>query len=445
VTYGFADADACASCELASGNDYCSPTLLTATLAADPDDGSAVPVGFGPDTLATAAQRNAAFALIHGVLALQCYSDSNVKYRPADKPGCQTLTQGPCIYANYGCLLDLGQLPTDVGSGIFAKSPTYSALAEYEAAAIADATAGPAMPDPFVGYGAPGGISAGASNAMLGSYISIQAGHPSSAVGIADTILTCALAADCSACFKLTATTTCPDGGAASTGAGGAGGKASGTGGAGGGSGAGATAGGAGSGAGGHAGTAGTGGPLCPDLDADAVPDCKETLVQDPGFDSATTGWTAEPGSSASWTSQDAAGNPSSGAIAVVNRDTNAADAPYGSTTAGATQCIGVTSGTCYQVDAQTSIPSGQASVAAGFMLDEHTTGDCSLPPATSFISPQISTTGAWQTISGTTTRIPLGVGSVAVRLVAAKPLAQASAEALFDNILVRQTACASP
>ena len=436
VTYSFADANACASCETTSGNDYCTPTLLTATLTED-DSGNAVPVGFGPDTLATAAQRDAAFALIHRVLALQCYSDSNVKYRPADKPGCQTLEEGPCVYANYGCLLDLGQLPTDVGSGIFAQSPTYSAVAEYEAAAIADATAGPASPDPFVGYGAPGGISAGASNAALGSYISIQAGHPSSAIGIADTVLTCAVAAACSACFNLTATTTCPDGGPASTGAGGG---SSGTGGSGGG-GTGENTG----GIGGHAGAAGAGGPACPDLDADGVPDCKETLLQNPGFDSATTGWTAEPRSSASWASQDAAGNPSSGALAVVNSDTNTADAPYGTTTAGATQCIGVTSGDCYQVDAQTSIPAGQASVATGFVLDEHPTGDCSQPPVTSFVSPQISNTGGWQTIAGTTTRIPLGVGSVAVRLVAVKPVAQASAEALFDNVLVRLTACASP
>jgi len=175
------------------------------------------------------------------------------------------------------------------------------------------------------------------------------------------------------------------------------------------------------------------------------VPDCKQTLVQNPGFDSATTGWKAEPGTTASWTSLDGADNPSSGAVAVVNSDTNPADAPYGPTTAGAFQCLTASAGSCYQVDVQTSIPTGQATVAAGFVLDEHTTADCSQATATSFVSPQTSTVGAWQTISGTTTRIPLGVGSMAVRLVTVKPVSQASAEALFDNILVRVTACAAP
>jgi hypothetical protein len=428
TTYSFTDAAGCARCELGSSSNYCDPTLLTATVTADPD-GNPLPEGFGPETLATAAQQEAAFAIIHRVLDLKCYSDQMLHYRPADMPGCETLSQEACIWPNLGCLLDLGQHATDISSGTFATMPTYSAIAEYEAAAIADSTAGPATPDPSVGYGAPGGIPVGASNAVLGNYINVQATHPSSAIGLADTVLICGLSSGCSACFNLTATSSCPSGAAGATGAGGTAGSGS-------------SDGAAGSGA---SGGGGRGGGACPDLDADGVPDCTETLVQNSRFDSATTGWTAEPGSSASWTSQDAGGNPSSGAIAVVNGDTNAADAPYGTTSAGAFQCLTVTPGACYQVDAQISIPSGQASVAAGFVLDQHTTGDCSQPPVTTFISPQISSTGAWRTIAGTTTRILLGVGSVAVRLVAVKPLGQSSAEALFDNVLVRPTACASP
>ena len=439
TTYNFADAAGCASCELASSSSYCDPALLTATLTSD-SDGNPVRVGFGPDTLATTAQRDAAFAIIHGVLALKCYSDQMVHYRPADMPGCETLSQGACIWPNLGCLLDVGQHPADIASGTFATMPTYSAIAEYEAASIADATAGPAAPDPAIGYGAPGGISVGASNAVLGNYINVQATHPSSAIGMADTVLICGLSSGCSACFNLTATTSCPSGAAGANGAGGGGGST----GAAGASGAGGSGSTVGGGSGGRGGTAGASAPPCPDLDANGVPDCQETLVQNPGFDSAPTGWKAEPGSSTSWTSQDGRGNVSPGAVAVVNSDTNPADAPYGTTTAGAFQCLTVTPGACYQVDAQASIPSGQASVAAGFVLDEHATGDCSQAPVTSFVSPQIASPGAWQTISGTTTRVPLGVGSVAVRLVAVKPLAQPSAEALFDNVLVRATTCAS-
>ncbi len=430
--YSFADAAGCASCELASSSSYCDPALLTATLTSD-SDGNPVRVGFGPDTLATAAQRDAAFAIIHRVQALKCYSDQMVHYRPADMPGCETLSQGACIWPNLGCLLDVGQHPADIASGTFATMPTYSAIAEYEAAAIADATAGSAAPDPAIGYGAPGGISVGASNAVLGNYINVQAIHPSSAIGLADTVLICGLSSGCAACFNLTATTTCPSGTGGSTGAAGANGAG----------GSGSSASGGTGNRGGAAGASVASSP-CPDLDANGVPDCQETLVQNPGFDSAPTGWKSEPGSSASWTSQDGRGNSSSGAIAVVNSDTNPVDAPYGTTTAGAFQCLAVTPGACYQVDAQASIPSGQASVAAGFVLDEHATSDCSQPPVTSFVSPQISNAGAWQTISGTTTRVPLGVGSVAVRLVAVKPLAQPSAQALFDNVLVRATTCAS-
>ena len=54
------------------------------------------------------------------------------------------------------------------------------------------------------------------------------------------------------------------------------------------------------------------------------------------------------------------------------------------------------------------------------------------------FVSPQVTATGAWHTVTATTTQIPLGIASVGVRLVAAKPTAAPSFEALFDDVLVR-------
>jgi hypothetical protein len=437
VTYSFADPTGCASCELGSASDFCSTTTFLSAKVTLDDDGNAIPDGFGPDTLATTAQRDAAFALIHRVLQLQCYSDSTVSYRPSDRSGCETQSQGPCVFANLGCLLDLGQSPTDIGSGLFATKSTYSALPEYLAAAVADATAGPAASAPIdgSGYAVPGGLSPTATGSVLGSYINTWATYQSSAIGLADNVVRCALNAGCATCFNLTATTSCPAGGA-----GGAGGGAGTGGGAGGVPG---TGGAAGHAMGGASGSGGASGATCPDLDADGVPDCRQTLVQNPGFDSTTAAWSPEAKSTAGWTSSDGTGNSASGAIAVTNVDTNLNDAPYGTTISGAFQCLTVAVGSCYQIDVQAFLPPGQGSGAAGFVLDEHITADCSQAPATSFISPQVVTPGSWQTISGTTTQIPLGVGSVAVRLVAVKPVAQPSQEALFDNVLVRLGSCA--
>jgi hypothetical protein len=241
-------------------------------------------------------------------------------------------------------------------------------------------------------------------------------------------------------------------GGAA--GAGGAGGNAGGAGqaaggNAGGGAGvagqaAGGNAGGAGSGNGGAggAGTAGAGSggtPRCPDLDHNTVPDCQETLVSNSTFDDATTGWTPAPGSAASFTSVDGSGSPASGAIAVTNLDTTPADATNGWTATGAFQCIPITAGLPYAVDVQVFIPANQGSGWAGFQIDYYLAPGCAGATATyPFVSPQVTSTGAWQVISTTTPQLPLGVTSVAVRLVVGKPVAQASQEAFFDSVLVR-------
>ncbi|MES1206549.1 MAG: hypothetical protein ABUS79_11495 [Pseudomonadota bacterium] len=467
--YSFADPVACASCELGAStpDSLVPPTLLSAKISVD-DNGNSTPEGFGPDSLATSAQRDAAFAIIHRALELKCTSDSTVRYRPGDMPGCETLAAHPCVYPALGCLLDVGQNPSDVLSGAFGTMTQYSALPEYRAAAIADATAGPAGPDPSVGpgydgpgYGAPGGVASDVSSSALGSYIAAQSSNPASAIGMADNVLMWALNAGCTACLRLTAAGCgsgaggAAGGAAGSNGPGGAGG-ALGSGGTGGALGSGGRGGALGSGGrggagaggtistGGTAGNAGAAGGVCPDLDKNGVPDCRETLVQNAGFDSAAIGWTAEPATTRAWTSLDGTGNSASGAVSIVNSDTNPADAPYGNVAAGAFQCIPVTVGACYQVDVQASISAAQNSVSAGFVLEEHVTSDCSQPVATSYISSQASGSEGWQTISGTTTQVPIGIASMAVRLVVVEPLAQGSGEALFDNVLVRATPCST-
>jgi hypothetical protein len=455
VTYAFADPAACASCELAAS---CDPTLLTYTSTED-SNGNEIALGFGPDTLPTAVQQSAAYDLLHEIAVLLPHSVRNatntadaVQGDPKDVPSPMN-----------GLLISTDTNLSDLISGTNLASGT--ALKAYAAAGIAD-TSGPK------GMGlAPGLTAAGAAtDATLGAYISTWAVSPSSAIGIADNIVICAFESNCvSQCLlNLVSTTSCPPGtggaagggtggsggagatgGAGSVGAGGSSGAAA-TGGAGGGTGGGQGSSGGIAGTGGNAGSggsgsAGSGGAGCPDLDGDGVTDCQQTLVKNPGFDDATTSWTAEPGSTVSWTSTDGDANSKSGAIAVTNTDTNVNDAPYGTTTTGAFQCVTVDPGSCYQVDVQAYLPSSSGSGAAGFILDYYTSATCAdAIPATVFISPQVTATDSWETVSGKTTQIPLGVAAVAVRLVAVKAVAQASEEALFDNVLLRVAACAA-
>ncbi len=187
-------------------------------------------------------------------------------------------------------------------------------------------------------------------------------------------------------------------------------------------------------------GVTGNGGaPGCPDLDQDAVPDCRQTLMSNPGFDQGTTGWAASPVGSASFKSIDGNANPMSGSIAVDNTDTDPKHAPTGWTTASASQCLAVSPGSVFAVSVQVSLPQGQTGGAAGFELDYYASPDCTGATATiPFLSPQVSAAGAWQVVTAATTQVPVGVSSIAVRLVAEKPVGQTSLEALFDNVLVR-------
>jgi hypothetical protein len=123
----------------------------------------------------------------------------------------------------------------------------------------------------------------------------------------------------------------------------------------------------------------------------------------------------------------------------VTNVDTNPNDAVNGWVTTGASQCIPVNAGAKYEVALQAKLAPGQGSGWAGFILDYYLAANCAGAPFPfPFLSPQVTTTASWQTISGITTQIPLGVFSVGVRLVVAKSSGQTSQEGLFDNVLVR-------
>ena len=139
-------------------------------------------------------------------------------------------------------------------------------------------------------------------------------------------------------------------------------------------------------------------------------------------------------------TSVDANGSTVSGAIDVTNVDeSRARTRTGGSRLAGASQfCLTVVPGSSYEIAVHTFIRSGQGSGWAGFILEDYFAAGCSGAPwSVPFVSPQVTATGAWHTVTATTTQIPLGIASVGVRLVAAKPTA-VLARGAFDDVLVR-------
>jgi hypothetical protein len=371
---------------------------------------------------------------------------------------------GPGVFALNGGLVGFGSsVPVALSSG--ALKGELSSL--YKAAAIADG---------LIDAGTHAPLTMASSDMAFGNAIAPITTNQKSAIGLADNITQCAFAISLGIDPDTGTAVASPTsftrnavedpvvvgagggGGSHDDGAagndGGAGGSSGGAGSAGGRGGGGGDAGSGGGGAGSGGGSAGSGGAAagssggqagsvvaggCPDLDQDGIADCRETLVANPGFDDGVTSWTAAPGGTVSWTSLDGTSNPASGAIAVTNVDTNPSHVVNGWVTGGVSQCIPVSAGSQYEVAVQAELPSGQGSGWAGFILDYYLAAGCAgLPFPFPFLSPEVTTTGSWQTVSGTTTQIPLGVVSVAVRLVVAKPPAQTSLEGLFDNVLVR-------
>jgi hypothetical protein len=82
-------------------------------------------------------------------------------------------------------------------------------------------------------------------------------------------------------------------------------------------------------------------------------------------------------------------------------------------------------------------MPSGQGSGWAEFDLHFYSTMDCSGPDVgRDFVSPQGLSTDTWMTLTGST-QIPLGVKSVALRLLAVKPASGTPLKVDFDNALI--------
>jgi hypothetical protein len=172
------------SAELATGFD---PNALTYTHSEDPVSGDQTPIGWGPSTLPSQAQADAATALIRRIAALLPDSVRNSTNTANAAPGTPSSPSSDIPNPLNG-LLTLGADPTSLISGTNLSAASNTALDAFRAAAVAD-SAVPTDPND------PGGLSstAAADNATLSAYVAAESVDPSSAIGIAVNISTAAV------------------------------------------------------------------------------------------------------------------------------------------------------------------------------------------------------------------------------------------------------------
>ena len=150
----------CQACELSSSNGDCDPGFLS-------QDGSGHP--FGCSSLPLVAQVAACQELLTCIASHGCSSNS-LGTAPGDNPaeGCYC---GPAPETTSSCL---------TGSGVVG-----ACVAQYHAAAIADNVPG---------------LTASSSEGTFAGYIGVAAYDPTSALGMADNVVACAVDAPCSVC-----------------------------------------------------------------------------------------------------------------------------------------------------------------------------------------------------------------------------------------------------
>src|SRR5690606_28608552 len=128
------------------------------------------------------------------------------------------------------------------------------------------------------------------------------------------------------------------------------------------------------------------------DLDANDVPDCEESLVEDSQFASGVSGWIPPNGGSIAHAPDvDARNNPASGSLVVTNEVYSPDTA--GNTLQHAIYCVPVESGTKYRIAAQLFLPSGQSDAAkAELIIHRFANATCSGTGAQTMIG-QLSAT----------------------------------------------------
>lgn len=195
----------------------------------------------------------------------------------------------------------------------------------------------------------------------------------------------------------------------------------------------------------GMAGAAGSGGASpgvrCPNINLNALPDCEETLVQNPTFETDDKLWQSDPNINLRWESAiDATNNTPSGSMSVELNLSNTNNS--GTVTQSAWQCLPVVAGTRYDSGANAFIAGGQGEGMAGLTLWFYDGADCAPDPSNpngiGLLSTRQSLKDAvdqWLTVSLQATA-PNGAKSVRVLLTVQKPWPQPALSVLFDNVL---------
>lgn len=197
----------------------------------------------------------------------------------------------------------------------------------------------------------------------------------------------------------------------------------------------------------GSGGSAGLGVPLAPlpvdcDFSGSSPTECA-TAIENPGFNSGTTPWSAEPGPvTLSWYEEDALEEASSGSLSVVNALTGEASGPA---SVGAVQCLETSAGQIYGLAADVFIPNGQGDgldggpylASAGLSMIFKDGPGCTGFTVGNATSDLVDAAGGWAHVEGKAIA-PQGATSVAVRLVTFKSFRQFRFEARFDNVLVK-------
>jgi hypothetical protein len=172
----------------------------------------------------------------------------------------------------------------------------------------------------------------------------------------------------------------------------------------------------------------------CGDLNRNLVDDCEETLVKNSRFETAALDWEPEGSLQQAWVATNAKPGAASGSLSLHNT-TFVAGSPV-TAAMGSRQCLVAWGGDTYELAAQVFIKPGQGSGSAAIDLVFYGNDGCAGAVLGGKTAASVELVDAWRTARGLVV-LPAGTRSVGVRLTVGKPLAQASFEALFDDVLV--------
>jgi hypothetical protein len=171
----------------------------------------------------------------------------------------------------------------------------------------------------------------------------------------------------------------------------------------------------------------------CPDLDQNQVPDCDESLADNPSFDADVKGWRSDTDLDVEWAADDALGHDDSGSLAMTSQIEIDQD---GSKLLGATQCLSVSGGSVYRFAVQISVPDDAGETRGGLELILYDTAECT-GDVVDNLSSSLLKGAEWKTAE-LTYLTPSTARSVGLRLISIKPFRQPAVTLLFDNLLMR-------